>query len=375
MSNSIIYFPHYRLKNSQLLLDNVPGLKNYLTLSKFFQPDQTFIDRTENLTIPFNIKNITPIPSNIDQFNMSFDECIDSRMIELDRLYRETGRKFRLFYSGGIDSTSILSAFVKFYGIDNVADVLEITCTVDAIKENPWAWERIIRPAKFKLISSYSHPYCWDHDVTFIQGECADLIIPGPFTNPWLRYRSGKQTDVYPTFDTVVDFLMWKSNNYLNIKCTLEEAEYAADILINWAKKSTYNFETMISFTWWITFAGTWQTHKVRSVGFTNRTQLESDFFSKRYIQFYDSNDFQKWSIYTYGIQQEVTSMKNFKPYTKKYIIDSLKIPEYQAKGKFLSWEVINHNRKNLAFLTNTCEVKHNVDELVNYVNKDNSFK
>jgi hypothetical protein len=295
-------------------------------------------------------------------------------MKELDSLYNATGKKFRLFYSGGIDSTAILAAFVSYYGINRVREVLEITCTVDSIKENPWAWEKVIRPAKFDLVSSYGHPFMWDDDVTFIQGECADLVMPGPLTSPWLRYRAGKQVDLAPELSTVRDYLKWLSNYYLHTECTDWDAEYASKFFIDLANQSPFKFETMIGFTWWITFTTTWQSHKVRSAGFTTKRHLGEDFFTNKYIQFYESEDFQLWSMKIFGLDQELTNLGNFKPYTKEYIIEKLSIPEYQVKGKFLSWEVVNHNRKNLAYITDKNEVGSDINLLTTFIQEDNSF-
>jgi hypothetical protein len=357
--SELIYYNRYPLQHC-----DIPGIKRFLNLSQFFHPNIGIIDRTDTIKIPLAATTKHPIPVFKQDFNLSFKECALHRMKDLDHLHQTTGKQFRLMYSGGIDSTGVLSAFVAYYGLERAAELAEISCNKDSMEENPWAWDRIIRKGKFRLHKSTDHADGWRDDRIIITGECSDQLFGlGGYT----ASRTGK--DLYPpaTSEEIRDHLS-RSHPKADVVDVCE-------ILQKISSAAPFDIENLYLFVWWINFVLTWDGVVYRTMAQANIEQLPEDTLASGYVAFYNTDLFQQWSMkYHYDNPRLYAESYNFKRICKEFIIDTLGIPEYQNKFKTESFAPLNMMRRNASIINSDLRLLHGTDCYTDYLQKDNDF-
>lgn len=365
MSNSLLYYSNLSfLHNSSTLRDQIPGGENFLKIIKCFQPNVGIVDRTNTLTIPFKHKIKDPLPAFDRAFAYSYKECAMQRMAELDQLHLTTGKKFRLLYSGGIDSTAIFASFVEYYGLDKTSQILEICCSKDSIDENPWVWDRHIRKGNFKLKTSHDHTNGWNDDKIILMGEGNDQL----FINiVYSKYK--RNIDLYEpiTPERVAEFL--------GKGVVSEDSLYCAEILMKLIPAATIPVENMSMFAWWYYFNLNWNAVGHRVLSQSSLHKLPKTFLDDSFKQFYQTNNFQKWCLkYHYDNPESFASIKDFKLECKQLSIDVLNIPEYSVKHKVGSFPIVHSMRRAGCLIDDNFEISHNPADFLKFIEPKNSF-
>jgi len=345
-------------------LDDIPGFANYRRISKFVQPGDSVIDRSGIIKNPFKTKIISPIPSFNPNFNLSYADCAMLHMEELDKLHNSSGKKFRLWYSGGIDSTGILASFIKYYGLEKASQVLEIFCSIESINENPWAWDRYIRKGKFKLIPSTSHASRWDDDVIILNGEVNDQLFGGPSL---ARYKKNK--DLYARVNI---------EDYIGVTCGgIKNADsiYFAEMMIEQARHAPIPVENSYQMAWWYGFSLLFHTNMVKLFTQTKFNTIPARYITTDLDHFYGTELFQQWSLkFHYDYPDQYCEWERYKQFCKNFILDALDIPEYADKIKHGSFTRIMTKRPVGIALDEDFNVIRDIELIRNFAEPNNSF-
>jgi hypothetical protein len=360
MSNLIYFSGMPLLDNRNKLSDQIPGLTDFLKIQKYFQLNAGVLDRSRTIHNPFRSVISNPLPKFDNKFNRSYVDCVMTRMNELHLIHKNTDKKFRLLYSGGIDSTAILAGFIEYYGLEDTAKILEISCTPDSIDENPWAWNQYIRKGNFKIRSSLDQRYHWADDVITIMGEGNDHLFGGLGTGPWNKFVNDKNLYAEVTRELVVEYLLW-SNKESNIT----DAEYCADIFIKIANIAPFAIDNMYLFMWWVKFVLDWEAIMIRVLAQSN-TSIAPIY---NLIQFYNTIDFQQWSMHFHQDHPlEFAESTNYKQECKKFILNVLDIPEYAAKCKFTSWPRVHSLIPSGIIIDEELKIYKNPEDFLNFI-------
>lgn len=365
MSDQLLY-----LNNLPLLFhkkdsfSNIPGFDNYKTIASFFDANIGLYDRSGGIIFPFNIKNTDPIPKFEKDFRLSYKECAMARMSDLDFLHCSTGKKFRLMYSGGVDSSAIFASFVEFYGLAKTRDVLEICCSKESIDENPWLWDQYIRKENFDIINSYNHNHYWfDNKITLI-GEGNDQLF-------------GR-----------TDYAHFKGNKDLYCKITVEElaryldrsgkkpgAQYTAKMLIRSKDTAPFNIDNLCNLIWWYYFSLAWNGLMYRVLGQINSDILPKDVLESGLVQFYNSKLFQQWSMkFHYDYADSFLDLNNYRADCKDLILDILDIPHYREKAKFQSFPRLQLLKSSTNLIDTELNIYNSDSDYMKFVLADNDF-
>jgi hypothetical protein len=327
----LIYFNGAQL-NNPILIDQVPGLVEFLKIQKYSHPNAGVKDRSNTIKSPFKTEILSPLPDLDLNFNLSYKECVLSKVAELEKLHNSTGKKFRLLYSGGIDSTAILSGFIEYFGLAQCSQLLEISCTPDSINENPWIWERYISKVNFKIKSSLNQKNFIDDNMITIMGEGNDHLFGGLGTGMWPRFTDNLYAPV--SADILAKYLAWTRN-----ETDLTDATYCAEQYINLTKIAPFPINNMYLLNWWYKFVLDWEAVHIRALVLANRTQFSEDFLSTSFIQFFNTEQFQQWSMHFHKDNPDQYCENHlYKKTCKDMILEILNIPEYADKNKFMSW-------------------------------------
>jgi hypothetical protein len=329
--SKLIYFNSSLLNNAQLI-EQIFGLDDFLKIQQYSHPNAGIKDRTGTIKSPFDIKLISPLPELDLNFNLSYKECILSRVTELETIHTSTGKTFRLLYSGGIDSTAILAGFIEHFGLEKASQILEICCTPDSIDENPWAWQRYISQANFKIKSSMSQHLSWADNVITIMGEGNDHLFGGLGNGRWTTFSADPYAPV--ELDTITKYLAWTKK-----ETDLTTATYCAEQYLRVAQCAPFAIDNMYLFNWWCKFALDWEAVQIRALVLSNCTHFPNDFLENGFIQFFNTENLQQWSMQFHKDNPDRYCENHlYKKICKDMILDILDIPEYAEKNKFMSW-------------------------------------
>ena len=372
MSN-LTYYSHIPLYHAPgKFLDNIPGIRNFLGMAKFFGANCGIYDSSNTLTVPFKYKPTTSIPKFDPAFDLNFANVVKKRMQELEDKHNTTGKTFRLLYSGGVDSSTMFAAFVDHFGMDKTSKILEIACSPESINENPWLWDKHIRPNNFKLVSSHNHGYGWNDNVMIVMGEGADQLFGGLGAGQWCQYAVYHNIDLYHTIDTelLVNYLNWYRPGQSDAT-----VKYCAEKLIQIGMNSPIPVTNMYLLAWWYTIAVCWDTFSKRILSQARADTLPTDILSSTLVQFFNTSDFLQWSFkYHHDNPSNYGEINNYKLECKNLIQRILDIPEYSAKSKWLSWPRVHAMRKSAYMIDENLVSYSTLNDFLKFVEPNNSF-
>jgi hypothetical protein len=106
--------------------------------------------RTGSSDIAWNPKSIFSIPGLDQPFNKKLFDIFDSRAVEICNHATRQGKKIVIQWSGGIDSTSMVCAFIKNLSQSELQNII-ICTTTQGVAENPYFYDTQIR-GKFEML-------------------------------------------------------------------------------------------------------------------------------------------------------------------------------------------------------------------------------
>ena len=328
MTDQLLYYSIFPILHSKNpLFNDIPGIDNFKTLAGSFDSNLFLHDRSGVIEFPFAVKSYNPLPEFNPNFNLSFRECAAEQMKTLDKLHQATGKKFRLFYSGGVDSSGIFAAFIDYYGASKASEILEICCSKESIDENPWLWDNFIRKENFDIISSYDHSYYWNDNRITVMGEGADQLFG---KTEYLKYKGSQ--------DPYSEINLKEVSSYLHYKNPKgSDLVKVSELLIKVGEQAPMPITNMALLVWWYEIVFTWDALMLRVLNLAK--DLPKDVLASGLVQFYNTKEFQQWSFKLhYDFPTSFMGVDKFKPHIKEMVIDILDIPEYASKSKMLSF-------------------------------------
>jgi hypothetical protein len=274
----------------------------YRATCDFFE-SVTLVDRTGTDFPHFlPVKCITPMPKNAAGFHKTFETCALERAAALVG----SGKLIELYWSGGIDSTSVLAALIRA-GIKR--DQLRIFLTWNSIFEYPLFYHKFVKDA-FEVVRTtlgdvkYSLSLAADKIV--VTGEHGDQVfgslVIARFTNELLRrpYEEGIPGAV---------------------------REFLAPL----TAAAPAEVKTVYDWLWYCNFNMKWQGVKTR---FLVRLDGPVPFWQERLMHFFDNDDFQRWSLANEE-PKILSHQSSYKWPAKRFIHALTKDEEYlYKKGK-----------------------------------------
>ena len=261
------------------------------------------VDRTDK----FNLLNMTysPIPI-VGNWNKSFGECCMSRAKE----FWKKGKPITLFWSGGIDSSVALISLLEE---KHNTDILNIRYTQNSIEEFPEMWKKLVKDKNNPIHDKdvIDKKLFEDHDIIKITGECGDQCFGSDALLDKWDY-------INKDWETIFTF------GYDNMAIV--------EVLFEIVELAPFEIKTIFDLYWWINFCFKWEDVNSRIVFKYAQTPHWQSTFS-----FFNTEDFQKWSINNHDIKHQGT-WKTYKQPAKEFINKYLKDENYRKnKTKELS--------------------------------------
>lgn len=286
----------YFLANTSPLLDNsTPDRKIW---SEFYNNiivvGVTLIDRMELIKMPYRFKVYEPFktPRDLSGFDLSYSDVCDKRAAELLAQSDATGLPLYVLYSGGIDSTVVLTSFLKQRELSKLKQQLVVCMSVDSITENPVFYHNFIR-GKLNILQSDSFAQWFDGRCIIVGGEHNDQVFGSDTVGKVLHYFSMEEIKASYKNDIFLKYLKLKGMSD-------HAAEYWYDMLLWHVSQSPAEIKSNYDLLWWLNFNFKWQTVWFRillRIDPRYHGNLNPQWLSKHFHHFFTTEDFQKWSM------------------------------------------------------------------------------
>lgn len=281
--------------------------------------------RIGTFTNPWGAKScdlFKPPPFNF--INTSLSDLLDQRAIEINLQANKSHKRIALMWSGGIDSTTVLSAFIKNSTQEQLSNIT-VVLTPSSILENFNFYKNFIYE-KFECVSYHTIDITnefLDNNI-LIHGDPGDCLF-GPSLSmyePMLQDRS----HLKPWKDNlhnIVEYIDRKANQN---KIPNGFAQWYADkITNNLLETQPPGVESVADWWWWHYYNFKWEFSVWRPF-FKMRSNLQ-DPISNTNIEslvtntFFNTDAFQQWSYS--NLKTHVGSSKqDHKMQAKKYIFE-----------------------------------------------------
>jgi hypothetical protein len=240
----------------------------------------------------------------------TWEECCAERALNLLKLDYEN---YWFAYSGGIDSTGMLTSILKFWPAKELSRV-SVVLTHHSVEENPFFFDKYI--VRFNLINTLRplSQMLLKSNALMVTGELGDQLFGSDILGAGSRHYG----------DEIL------AKNYQDVAPQIIEAyigtkgpgksifEHFHPIV----EEAPFPIKTAHDFFWWLNFSQKWQHVKFRFIESTD-WDLRAQ-YSSHILHFYDSPGFQNWSLQNHDLKIRDT-WKSYKFIAKEYIADFTK--------------------------------------------------
>jgi hypothetical protein len=353
----------YAANVQSLLTHDAPGCEEWAQIYKLIGMNVSFVDRTEEIICPFNVKLYPKfkMPTDIIKYEYTYEECCNKKATELYNLSKQLDKPIYVFYSGGIDSTLVVISLKKVMPDAEFHERVVLLMDYESVRENPVFYETYIR-GKIKTLSSQQFNRFFDKSAILVGGEFNDQLFGSDLV---------KEINVFCGFDgafkkytreLIVAFFNFKGLDSFS-------ANRWYDLVDESCKKSPVPLTSVFDFLWWLNF-----NYKFQSVFFRilmrcsaeQQKNINQDFVDNYYHHFFGDEYFQIWSMTNHEnkIKKEWTSYKYI---AKELIFEYNHDADYRDyKTKVPSLYKIFLQRKTPAAITSDYQYLYelNTDEL-----------
>ena len=274
-----------------------------------YRSEFSFVDRTG--AVPSIVKNyIAPeqqIPTGPPTQWNYLDICLDRAQQLLN-----TNQHITVLWSGGVDSTLALFAFMRQA---RSLDQISVLCTFESIIESGKMFDTFIKNSGVRIKFDQTRdnrglPYSYDHEdptQLYVNGSCGDQLFGKPIS---LQNNVGNSADPwYSGF----------SQQYI-------------DIIEPSIKFSERPINTVRDLRWWVFFNHTWTT------------AMHDDLVQKpahvceRIHAFYTTPEFQRWAIHTPSYYEDQDKYRWPAKQAISQLVDYPYYIQHKTKSMGITW-------------------------------------
>jgi len=272
---SLIIGTTFSLKD---IIEQRPDLKIFSEISNLAS-GSWLVDRTSSVQLPFNtvLLDKYTLPDFDKIPNLELEECCNNRVLELMAL----DKKIYFLYSGGIDSTLALVAFIKSgITLKNIV----VVCNDHSIRENPNFYYSSIR-SYFELMSTelfMQQLKTQSIDGIILSSEHGDSLYGNDYSSIAFESLGVQFLEKPATRENLLRLFHSKGLSTQSAACWFDL--YSTNL-----KLSPRTIETVYDFLWWVGFNWRWQWcgEKIKL-----RTGLDPEIYT-----FFSSEQLQKWAV------------------------------------------------------------------------------
>jgi hypothetical protein len=312
------------------------GGKFFINISKRINPCR-FVSRNGEWSIPWK-QDLIPgfeMPDYDPNFKKSFSQICNEKALRIAEQI-EQGKRFAVMYSGGIDSTVIMSALIKNLSTSQLASVV-VCSSIESVIENPTFWNQYIH-GKFKVLDSKK--YKIDDlieqgliPITADEGDCMFGTLFGlTLYNNFEYYikdlseptKTNLRNIKYRISDTDIHFSVYKDLiiKHLGIPNNPSFGRILYEKYVHNINTSTVPVHSLHDFFWWLIFNVKYLNCSVRGALYLN-DRIDPKVAIYTVVNWFNDLDYQRWSMANNNNGQKIkSSPSTYKMAAREYIWD-----------------------------------------------------
>ena len=257
-------------------------------------------DRTETLDLGFDQHIISPIPE-YRVMNDSWTEVLSRRAIELAKIAKDNDLRITVTYSGGMDSTSAIAAFMLYTDA-----TIDVTYSDSTIEEWPEFYEhlkkhpRVDRMMHVTFLPFWMNEETGDHRMV-VGGDPGDICFGSKMYRHDQKVWDRDGNEVEYNLDHWAPVWEGFPDNHRELFEPMVE-------------KCPVDLENNYDLTWWLGFCIKWQLT-------TTRLPMMARFDIPNFYNFFDTEDCQLWAMNNnWSVKCPDKKWKNLKHPTKEHL-------------------------------------------------------
>lgn len=257
----------------------------------------------------------------------SFADISNARAIDIKKILQKQNQPLAVFWSGGIDSTVVLSSVIKNFDQADLKNVI-VFANDQSYFENPIFFHRVIEQyglttVNFKNLSNKTIQSLFDTCLV-TDGEPADKL--------WIANIAIQFESIYGQrlLDTPYQAAADKFIEFLSCYMSPAQAQTYYQYLICNIQEANVDIVTMGDLFWWINFNFHWIEHLlIWYAQFPVKTPDAYAQYKKNYRPWYNTDAYQLWSLMDRPKSLVPDQHHLYKMPAKQYIHDLVKDPFY----------------------------------------------
>ena len=290
------------------------------------------------------ISEILKQPAN----NLSFGDVAEERA----NYYKTLDAPIYIMYSGGIDSTSAVLAFIRTWSPEELKRVT-ILASHHSVNEFPEFWNIIVDKFRGRILPSFKHVEYYCDRGYVVTGEHGDQLFGSDVVRDIVGWFGDE--GIHKPWQEIMPVVY--RNNF--------GAEIANSFIENYQRTlSTCPFPIRSSFDWiwWFNFTNKWQHVKYRLIA--HKTWRDPKTTFPKIKHFYDTPRWQRWSFDNHD-KKIGKEYDTYKLAAKEYIVGSTGFTSYLRKPKVGS----------LFQIWNAAEAYEAIDTDYNYLTREQAVE
>ena len=308
----------------------------FINISRRINPCR-FVTRNGEWSLPWKQELIPgfEMPEYNPNFNKTFAEVTDTKAQSIAARIR-AGERFAVMYSGGIDSTVVLTSLIKNLTKEEQQSVV-VCASANSVIENPVLWDKFVKN-HFEILDSSHHKYddLIDKGLTPItadEGDCIFGTLLGlTLYNNYDYYIDGlsepTKTNLknlkYRISDPMVHFSTYKDLiiRHLSIQQDPDFGRLLYEKYAHNAKTATVPVHSLHDFFWWLIFNVKYLNCSVRGALYLN-DRVEWETCIRRVVNWFNDTEYQLWSMANNNNGQKIhKTLASYKTAAKEYIFE-----------------------------------------------------
>lgn len=302
------------------------------------------VDRTNTISTPFNMINEFPLPA-IESYTKSYYDTCMNKVVELLQRSKSENKKLAILWSGGIDSTLIVTCFLLATTEEERRNIT-ILVSNPSIAEYPKFFYESIVP-NFNLESCAIIENIWREDRIVISGEGNDQLLGSDIIKDLIALK-GPGHHHNPLDKTIVRQLFLRLNpDPIKVDKVMLLLDHLMDV-------SPVPITTYLDYFWWINFATKWQCVYFRTLSYVSDFVVSKGlpWLRQHYTLFFEGPEFTQWALNNPAAGFKDT-WHSYKWQAKDIIFDYNKDADYHKnKGKFGSLMKLAYNNVPYNFIS-----------------------
>jgi hypothetical protein len=259
---------------------------------------------------------ITQVPTN----NKTYEEMATERAMQ----FKQLDGDIYIMYSGGVDSTTAVTAFILTWSDEELQRV-HILATTQSIAEFPEMWNLIVEKFKGRISTSYKHVEKICRKGHVITGEHGDQIFGSDVLRQVIKFHGeeGIHSDWQTHMPKVYNSMFGE-----------ETSKKFIEVYSQTTVACPFPIKSCFDWVWWYNFTNKWQHVKYRLLAYKPWEEPSKTFPNIHH--FFDTPEWQRWSIDNHDKKIKDT-FESYKHTAKKFIVKHTKYYSYLTKKKIPS--------------------------------------